>query len=399
MDGTFTRSAVYTDNSSHVIEIFNQKVADVLIPNTVLLLIGTILAIIGNIVVMHIHWRKLNSSQNFRMFIPYLALSDLITCVVCGALSVWNNFTWFPLIDKYVCRLWWFVAKLFQTTSLAFLMTIAFQRYIRICRPFKGEISKRIKFVFALCLLVFVIFHSVPFLIIADLKHSNGTWLNQNFSFNECRRYGSNSILSNIYRISENTFSAMFVLLLISFYLKSGLKLSKVGKRVNLSKCTHVKDNAVEFTIDPDESSVTIGRSLFYRYPASSNGNLTESGPSTSTTVNYGTNGRAYRKLKARNRKYQKINCMFLVISLIAIIAFIPRVAIAFFEVDDEQFWYPTRMSTNLDDEMLLFRVSMSRLYFTSYVINPLVYSIMDIEFRKHLKLCFCICRLENAPI
>jgi TRAP-type C4-dicarboxylate transport system permease small subunit len=66
------------ENTSDMLEFNNQKIADILLPNTILMLAGCALSIVGNITVMHIHWRKLNSADNFRKFIPYLALSDCI---------------------------------------------------------------------------------------------------------------------------------------------------------------------------------------------------------------------------------------------------------------------------------------------------------------------------------
>jgi TRAP-type C4-dicarboxylate transport system permease small subunit len=72
------------ENTSDMLEFNNQKIADMLLPNTILMLAGCALSIVGNITVMHIHWRKLNSADNFRKFIPYLALSDCIGSVVCS---------------------------------------------------------------------------------------------------------------------------------------------------------------------------------------------------------------------------------------------------------------------------------------------------------------------------
>jgi hypothetical protein len=48
------------ENTSDMLEFNNQKIADILLPNTILMLAGCALSIVGNITVMHIHWRKLN---------------------------------------------------------------------------------------------------------------------------------------------------------------------------------------------------------------------------------------------------------------------------------------------------------------------------------------------------
>jgi hypothetical protein len=45
------------ENTSDMLEFNNQKIADILLPNTILMLAGCALSIVGNITVMHIHWR------------------------------------------------------------------------------------------------------------------------------------------------------------------------------------------------------------------------------------------------------------------------------------------------------------------------------------------------------
>jgi uncharacterized iron-regulated membrane protein len=62
------------ENTSDMLEFNNQKIADILLPNTILMLAGCALSIVGNITVMHIHWRKLpeNTCHNNFLTFKYL---------------------------------------------------------------------------------------------------------------------------------------------------------------------------------------------------------------------------------------------------------------------------------------------------------------------------------------
>jgi hypothetical protein len=62
-----------------------------------------------------------------------------------------------------------------------------------------------------------------------------------------------------------------------------------------------------------EESSITLGRSLFYLQAGSTTNSAEDI--SAVVTTNYGTTNKAYRKMKARNEKYKRINCMFILIS------------------------------------------------------------------------------------
>ncbi|CAC5373815.1 unnamed protein product [Mytilus coruscus] len=378
------------------LKLYDMKMANVLLPNTLLLLVGCCLAMLGNTVVMHIHWRKLNSSENFRMFIPFLALSDFVGSVVCTSISVIQNFYWFTWSDPSACKATWILTKFVQSTSVTFLVAIACQRFVRICRPFKQEISRFTNYLFFICAIIFVLFESVPFALFADsFEHRHYT--DKNVTFYECRRYTSTHnnypTIRLVYRIIEHLLHVLLVIIIVVLYFKSGLKLARVAKKITNSKHTRRKTTTtVDFVNDTmDENSVTNGRSLFYTLPSSSTNDITADDASV-TTMNYGTTNRAYRKMQAKNQKYKRINCMFIIVSIIVMVTYLPRIVMSFFDVADEHFWYNYSFLTEFTDQNVLAKVSVYRLYMVSFFINPVVYSVMDLEFRKSLKLCCYHC-------
>jgi TRAP-type C4-dicarboxylate transport system permease small subunit len=379
------------ENTSDMLEFNNQKIADILLPNTILMLAGCALSIVGNITVMHIHWRKLNSADNFRKFIPYLALSDCIGSIVCSIISTVHNFFWLKWFNPTTCKVRWVLMRSVQSISISFLVVVAFQRFFRICRPFKTGIPKITKCVYAMVTVVFVIVQSVPFAYFADVISENTT---DNITVFKCIRYNELDIDTRLlfgYKIVEMSLQASMVLIIIALYYKSAARLTQLANKVKSpfhSAAATILTTTTEMT---EEISITLGRSLFYLQAESTTNDSIED-ISAAATTNYGTTNRAYRKMKARNEKYKRINCMFILISIIVVLTYLPRIIISVFEMNNFDFWHEFLHDGNNASKELLIMVSIYRLYMISFFINPIVYSVMDLQFRKELRLCCCPC-------
>ena len=379
------------ENTSDMLEFNNQKIADMLLPNTILMLAGCALSIVGNITVMHVHWRKLNSADNFRKFIPYLALSDCIGSVVCSFISTVHNFFWLKWFHPITCKVGWVLMRSVQSISVSFLVVIAFQRFFRICPPFKTGIPKIAKCVYAMVTVVFVIVQSVPFAYLADVISENTT---DNITVFKCISYNELDIDTRLlfgYKIVEMSLQASIVLIIIALYYKSAARLTQLANTVKSpfhSAAAKILTTTTEMT---EEISTTLGRSLFYLQAESTINDSVEN-ISAIVTTNYGTTNKAHRKMKARNEKYKRINCMFILISIIVVLTYLPRIIITVFEMNNVDFWQQFLHDRNNASKELLIMVSIYRLYMISFFINPIVYSVMDLQFRKKLRLCCCPC-------
>jgi hypothetical protein len=126
-----------------------------------------------------------------------------------------------------------------------------------------------------------------------------------------------------------------------------------------------------------DNNIITFGRSLFY-LQAESTVNDSVEDLSAAATTNYGTTNKAHRKMKAQNEKYKRINCMFILISIIVVLTYLPRFIITVFEMNNFDFWQQFLHDGNNASKELLIMVSIYRLYMISFFINPIVYSVMD---------------------
>lgn len=121
------------------------------LPTTIFLFLCFPIGVFGNGVVIYIYGFRLHRKYAGRYFIPYLAVADLFAVFISVELHVVNNF--YPVTNKLetLCK-WNFVAGFYASVFSAYvLLTIAVQRYLKVCKPFKGQMTlfwRR----FALCL-------------------------------------------------------------------------------------------------------------------------------------------------------------------------------------------------------------------------------------------------------
>jgi hypothetical protein len=240
-------------------------------------------------------------------------------------------------------------------------------------------------------IVIFVIVQSVPFAYFADVISENTTY---NITVFKCIRYNELDIDTRLlfgYKIVEMSLQASMVLIIIALYYKSAARLTQLANKVKSPFHSAAATILTTTTEMNEESSITFGRSLFY-LQAESTVNDSVEDISAAATTNYGTTNKAHRKMKARNEKYKRINCMFILISIIVVLTYLPRFIITVFEMNNFDFWQQFLHDGNNASKELLIMVSIYRLYMISFFINPIVYSVMDLQFRKELRLCCCPC-------
>ncbi|CAC5377366.1 unnamed protein product [Mytilus coruscus] len=228
------------NNVSSILEK-NFDISELLIPNTIIISIGIFLSISGNSIVMFIHWRKLNSLKNFRMFIPFLALSDCLAAIICSSFSVYQNFHWYTWTTRHLCKLAWFSMSLVQTNSAILLFAIAVQRYLRICQPLRWPMKLRKKIGLLLFAITFLGFESVPFIVFADVVTHDDVVKNATIS--ECRMLVNEKLIHTVYRYADDIFILIIVVIVTILYIKSGLVLSVLSKKATQSNIRHNDKN------------------------------------------------------------------------------------------------------------------------------------------------------------
>ena len=141
---------------------WNQSVIVKLIPIYIILIIYLILGILGNSLVLFVYVRKFKTYSEGRYFVPVLAATDMLSCVVssCGHASE----TLLPIIYKIdiACKIERYLRMITTAFAMFTLVLIVIDRYLKVCRPYGRQMTKPWKKVLIGLVVVSGLFVSAP---------------------------------------------------------------------------------------------------------------------------------------------------------------------------------------------------------------------------------------------
>ena len=126
-----------------LLENFNEKMLQILLPAIIYAAILMFVGIPGNGVVLYVYFFKWRRSTS-RMFILYLAVFDLICCMTILPMEI-VTMRYSVMMDKPIlCKIFRFSTYLMNGSSALVLLGIAIDRFRRICRPYQRTFSEKI---------------------------------------------------------------------------------------------------------------------------------------------------------------------------------------------------------------------------------------------------------------
>ncbi|XP_062620099.1 neuromedin-U receptor 2-like [Saccostrea cucullata] len=305
------------------------------LPCTVYLFVSLTVGVPGNIIVLYIYGFRLQGKHSGRYFIPYLALADLLALILSVALHAMTNF--FPVTFKYNDLCSWSFTLAFLTTILSafILLLISVQRYLKVCKPFDGQMTLFWRRTSLLLSLVLSIGLAIPsyFTFGSEMVYNE----EMNVTGTACRRLTSSTqTVSLIHSVICALFMVAEAIALTFFY-------AEIAKVIFRRK----------------------------REPLS---------------TFYQTNSKENDKKKSNN-----VSLMFMIITIIFIISFITRLVTFILESAIVGIW--ERLSVA---EYGIVRM-VELFYIVNHLANPFIYAFMDDKFRSELKAgLFCKTKLET---
>lgn len=225
-------SNVSQDNISYVAgdilwRLNSEKVLQ-LLPVIIFICITVVVGIVGNSLVCYIYSFRLRRSPS-RYFILFLAVLDLISCLVGAGSELSDLFQPYVFTATWSCKILRFGLS-FTIISASFtLICVAFDRYYKVCKPLKAFPVRKVKI---LCIVVGIlsVLLSSPALMIFGLKTVKTDYVA--ITGTECSTDDGvrKTPIPVVYYII--LFSA-FLVLLVSFvllYIKIGLEIWKRKK-------------------------------------------------------------------------------------------------------------------------------------------------------------------------
>lgn len=154
-------------------------------PLSVYLSILSLVGLIGNTIVLYIY-TKVYTNSNSRCFIRFLSAIDLMTCVVAVPMEILTVLNQYEFDNLIACGISRYVNSAGTVAASTILLLIAIDRYRKICRPIKWQISNKIAKILSVCSLLFGILFSVPNLFMYGVRTREVVFENFVYNGTEC---------------------------------------------------------------------------------------------------------------------------------------------------------------------------------------------------------------------
>jgi len=385
-----TKMSLYsTNNSRQSVEEYNYYLFEnYLLPVAVILTIYLVIGIIGNGFVIFIYQFRFKDNVKERYFIPHLAVVDMLSCVlnVCTCLPIdilpanYNN--------DAACAFMWFAGTCSATLSGLVLFVIAVQRYLKICRPHRFQMTlrwKRAALVLAIAISLLsswpvVLFYKSNPVYLLDIYGNNVT----GFHCTVTTEIESSTLLV-VHKV------ILLVMAIIVFFALTILY-SLIGKTV----CKHIQSKKISIKSSKLRSktpgNVPTGRSTdnapeYLESTQGSNTTIHSSKDDTSESVFIvvkSADEQRNTKQKTNQRSATRYTMMFMIITIVFVISFIPKVIMMLYDSINVNFW------SGLTPSQLAGYRFFSEVYIINNIFNPFIYGSFDTRFREEVSRMCC---------
>lgn len=426
-----------TESSSDILRTLNREEVIRQVPLMTFLAIIGISGAFGNFLVCYVYKKKYSSS-NCRTFIIMLSVVDMFICVVAIPFEILSLFREYNFKRAWICKMSVFLNAWPTLTAGFLLLAIAIDRYRKVCRPFKWQISHYVARV--MCFTTVIL--GVAFSWISPVIYSVQTSIHRDFNITISQCVVTDAMKATVFPLLNNIFFAvLFVGALTGIIVMYCLIAIRVKQHID-RKSAFSPNSRIYVVNDAEVSEMTImsgkvaarkkdkspinntGDSMFRNSDSLDSKNDTPDAEktslvlcsvdadvkcegnnanrksilsrmlsfgrqslsltkslSTSTYNSVKTNIRV--KPEAQKRKHRTAFIMFM-ISLAFIISYLPLLCLLIIRTANSAF------VTSLDDtERTVYKFCL-RSYFINCALNPVIYGLWDSRFRKSCKNIIC---------
>ncbi|VDI58160.1 Hypothetical predicted protein [Mytilus galloprovincialis] len=232
------------------------------LPNILILSLYLVIGCIGNGIVIIIYRFKMRNTLDNRIYIPCLAVADLISAVLCSVFAIYALVFPISYTNIVVCKISWYTMTWSTFVAASILMMIATQRYIKICRPLTKSFftGKEIITVGLFYVCAFII--DSPILFMAGITTTRFENTTEEFCdrVGEHYRTGSKHTFAIAYTVFEASSFPIIAFGIIFFYYKVSSTLSDrmngKAKKINTLPNDAEETSAVETDVNITEAEV-----------------------------------------------------------------------------------------------------------------------------------------------
>ncbi|KAL8578805.1 hypothetical protein ACOMHN_022098 [Nucella lapillus] len=131
-----------TPSDEDLLQLINDRKASLLLPDIFLTVLFLLLGLLGNPLAIYIYgWRWQSSST--KIFLFSLAVIDLMNCLITIPTEIVSMRNYYNFPSDGWCKVSRFTTYVMNNATVVIFLSIAVDRYIRICHPHKSAVSSR----------------------------------------------------------------------------------------------------------------------------------------------------------------------------------------------------------------------------------------------------------------
>ena len=375
-------------DEARAIDQWNAELARVLLPDTICLGLYLLTGLVGNVTVLYIYIARIYSESRF--FIPVLSMMDLAGVIINCSFSMSINLLPVKFDSDAACKVMWFFAMTSTGASAYTLLVIAVHRYLKICKPFAKQMTRGWKRLAIVIVLLFIVVMSVPcfwFYGSAPVENKD----------RHLTGYRCTSVTANMPKFAL-VFKGLLFLTVVTELIALIVLYTLIG-RVLFKQIKYTDQKKPVAAAEASATSVTYESATAETDDEKRPGVHIKKAIDTGVSVSYDSDTntctniqKPVRKIGVNKRRIPgfRISLMFMVITAVYIVCFLPKLIMMVWESRKPDFW-----QTMSDSEMGIFRF-LYTLFILNNISNPFIYGGLDKKFQSELKKLCCWTVLEK---
>lgn len=345
--------------------------------NTVLTSLLLFLGVAGNAVALYLYTFRMPRTED-RYFIPFLAAVDLIVCVFGCAFGIVINFYRLVFVWENLCKWMYFFTWCTSSVSAVLLLVIAINRYLKVCRPAKRQMTMKIRRIAILCCVLGSVIMALPLLHFMGPIKGSVNLKDIEINVTSCGVQEEHvGISSHLYFLSVLLLSFINMVCTVALYIPIGITIYKrfdsIRNSERIRKLLGPTNQELSCVEQSDSTSET-KKGVISNYKHSLQNVL-------DTSV-------CRKKNSHRRRVRHNFTSMFITIVVFYVISYLPTLLLMIVPSKN-----PFKFWCGLNDVSLNILLILKRSYILNHVINPYIYGFFDLQFRRQFIQSVFICK------
>ncbi|KAK3610602.1 hypothetical protein CHS0354_009055 [Potamilus streckersoni] len=370
--GNESTTTVESRTSHMLLEQLNDKKTALYIPIFVFLLGVMIVGLVGNCLVLYVYSKKFRrTSSNY--FILTMAVFDLLACVIGLPTEIYDVTHTYTFSNSVLCKVLRYTESVTVYGSVILLLEIGIDRYFKICRPLMMMEIRTIKI---LCILagVVALLIAIPAVILFGISetetHMDGI-TGADCSIEERYRKGT---FSKVYYFILCGVFIFSVILLTSIYIRIWIE---IRKRKSMVIGDYIAKRGCKFEMNSDPIHPVVPNKrdtvLSSESDDDSAGNKMINEKGATKRPKLESIAEAVHRFRVN-----KTTVMLFIVTVVFVVSYMPVIVIMAIRsiIKDIE-----KRQTDAEDVIgKLF----SKFYFLNNATNPIIYSFLNVTFRRH---------------